>query len=348
VPSKPTSPALIALGSAALFGLATPLAKLLLGDQTPQLLAGLLYLGSGLALGAAAYLRRDTITSRLSRSDIPTLAGVILLGGIIAPVALLRGLDQAPAATVSLLLNLEGVLTAALAWTFFHEHASRRTVTGLALIVVGGIVLSWQPGAGLVPGALWIVLACACWAADNNLTQRLSGRDPVHIAGIKGIVAGTVNLTIALALGAKLPGPGPALFAGAVGALGYGLSLVLFVVALSKLGTARTGAYFATAPFVGAVASFVLIRETLPQAFIVASILMGAGVWLHLTEKHGHAHRHEPVTHTHPHRHDDDHHDHIHDPAVVETHTHEHVHAASSHVHPHTPDLHHRHDHESP
>ena len=341
----------VALGAAALFGASTPLAKLLLADIAPVLLAGLLYAGSGLGLGAWWLLRRLRARAdgeaALRRPDLPWLGGAVLAGGVLGPVLLMWGLAATPAATASLLLNLEGVLTAAIAWLVFRENVDRRVFAGMLAIVAGGALLSWTQAPQGVPwGALAIAAACACWAIDNNLTRHVSGGDPVQIAAIKGGVAGAINLALALALGHRLPEGALVLAAGAIGLAGYGISLVLFVLALRQLGTARTGAYFATAPFIGAALSLLVFREVPGVAFWIAGALMGLGVWLHLSERHAHEHEHEALEHAHRHVHDD-HHQHAHDFPWdgTEPHSHPHVHAPLRHSHPHYPDLHHRHRH---
>ncbi len=348
---------LAALLSAALFGLSAPLAKGLLASAPPQLLAGLLYLGSGGGLAlvwAGGRLRRRAagtagLERPLERADLPWLAGAYLAGGVLGPVLLLVGLARTPASTTALLLNLEGVFTAVLAWTLFREHAHRRIVAGMALIVAGGLVLSWQGRAGWsgAMGPLAVAGACLCWGIDNNLTQRVSAGDPLQVAALKGLVAGTVNLAIALALGASLPRPLAVGGALALGLVSYGLSLVLFIRALRRLGTARTGAYYSTAPFLGAAGAVLLRGEPVTGALLAGGVLMALGVWLHLTERHAHFHTHEAVTHTHRHTHDDPHHAHEHPagtPAGPE-HVHEHTHAPLAHEHPHFPDIHHRHGH---
>jgi len=338
-----------ALASAALFGASTPLAKLLVGEVAPLALAGLLYLGSGIGLLAWFVLRRrrEAVAS-LSRADLPWLAGAIAAGGIAGPALLMYGLTYSDGAAASLLLNLESVLTAAIAWMVFRENVDRRVFLGMAAIVAGGLVLSWgeMPRASGITGPLLIAGACLAWAIDNNLTRRVSGGDAVTIAGMKGLVAGTVNLSLALSQGASLPGTGVLASAAAIGLFGYGISLVLFVVALRNLGSARTGAYFSVAPFFGAALALLLLRESPSSAFWVAAALMALGVWLHLTERHEHAHVHEPMEHTHPHVHDE-HHQHRHAFAWDgrEPHTHPHAHRRLAHRHPHYPDLHHRHDH---
>jgi drug/metabolite transporter (DMT)-like permease len=338
----------LALAAATLFGLSTPAAKRLLGDVHPVLLAGMLYGGSGLGLFFLDLARGSRSEAALVRRDVPWLAGAAVFGGILGPVLLLFGLRATPASSASLLLNLEGVFTALLAWFVFRENFDRRVALGMLLIVAGGIELSWPAGGamGFPVGAVAIAGACLCWAIDNNLTQRVSGGDPVQVAAIKGGVASAVNLTVASLLGASQP---PLALVGAsllVGFVGYGVSLALFVAALRLLGTARTGAYFSVAPFVGAIASLLLLHEPLRPALAVAGLLMAGGLWLHLTERHEHEHRHEPLVHAHRHIHDE-HHRHDHGPGDPEgePHAHEHVHEPLVHRHPHYPDIHHRHPH---
>jgi len=348
IPTPPRGVA-FALAAAALFGLSTPAAKGLLGDIHPVLLAGLLYGGSGVGLCLFRLVRGSGSEAPLTRHDVPWLAGAVVSGGILGPVLLLVGLRVTPASMASLLLNLEGVFTALLAWFVFRENVDGRVATGMLLIVAGGVALSWPSGhqLGFPAGAVAIAAACLCWAIDNNLTQRVSGGDPVQVAAIKGMVASAVNLTVAGALG--LPWP-PARLVGAslvVGFAGYGVSLALFVLALRLVGTARTGAYFSVAPFVGAVASLSLLHEALRPSLAIAGALMAAGVWLHLTERHEHEHSHDRMAHSHRHLHDE-HHRHVHAPEDPEgePHTHEHVHEPLVHRHPHYPDIHHRHRHD--
>lgn len=335
---------LAALAAAVLFGVSTPLAKILLGSTSPWLLAALLYLGSGLGLLIVRRLMRATKVT-VPRGERAWLAGAILAGGVVAPVLLLYGLARMPASGASLLLNAEGLFTALIAWFAFKENFDRRIFAGMLLIVAGAVVLSWPGEAqfGTVWPALAIIGACAAWGLDNNLTRRVSLSDATFIAMTKGLAAGTVNLLIALALGATLPAAAATGGALVLGFLSYGLSLTLFVIALRHLGTARTGAYFSTAPFAGAALALVLLREPLSWPFAVAAALMALGVWLHLSERHEHRHTHEALEHTHEHEHDA-HHDHGHDPGG-ERHTHAHRHEPVTHEHPHFPDAHHRHKH---
>lgn len=343
--------AALALLAAALFGASTPFAKLLLASVHPWLLAGLLYLGSGMVLFLLRLVRHGraaTGEKPLQGAEWLWLGAAILAGGVVAPVLLTYGLVHASASSASLLLNLEGVLTAGIAWFVFRENFDRRIALGMLCIVAGAAMLAWPDELALsgLGGSLAIAGACFGWALDNNLTRKVSLSDPVQIAMLKGLAAGGVNLLLALMQGAALPASGDVLAAGAVGLLGYGISLVLFVMALRHVGAARTGAYFSTAPFVGAALGVLLLNEPVGGQLLGAGLLMGFGVWLHLTERHVHEHEHEPMCHTHRHRHDA-HHQHAHGPddPPGEPHSHVHVHVRLRHSHPHQPDTHHRHRH---
>lgn len=341
-----------ALGAAILFGASTPLAKIFAGPVAPVLLAGLLYLGSGVGLGLGRLVAQHrgwrSSEVALRACDVPWLLGAILTGGVIGPVLLMSGLRITPASSASLLLNLEGVLTALIAWFVFRENFDRRIFLGMVAITTGGILLSWEGGweTGGATGPLLIAGACLAWAIDNNLTRNISAGDPLQIATLKGLCAGVVNLVLALGTGARLPGATVVLASAAIGLLGYGVSLVLFVLALRSLGTARTGAYFSLAPFIGAAISLVLFSEKPTFYFWIATSCMALGLWLHLTEDHDHEHDHAEVEHEHAHVHDEHHqHEHGPDDPSGEPHSHRHRHPAMRHAHPHYPDLHHRHDH---
>ncbi len=347
VPKHPVGP-VYGLLAALLFGASTPFAKMLLEHVGPVMLAGLLYLGSGLGLGAWRLLwgKPERQTS-LTRKDLPWLAGAIFFGGVVAPILLMGGLQGIDASAGSLLLNLEGVFTALLAWFIFRENFDGRIFAGMAVIMAGAVLLAW-PASGVAWSlAAWpIGGACLGWALDNNLTRRVSAADPVVIASLKGGVAGVVNVGLAFALGERLPAAGVMAGALLLGLLCYGVSLTSFVLALRHLGTARTGAYFSTAPFVGAALSLLMFPEQPGVMFWLAGGLMALGVWLHLSENHEHEHVHLPMAHSHEHTHDEHHH-HVHgstDPAG-EPHSHQHEHARLTHRHPHYPDIHHRHPH---
>jgi len=339
---------LAALGAALLFGASAPFAKRLLQTIDPWLLAGLLYLGSGLGLTLYRQLVRAG-RIQLARSQILWFAGAILAGGVVGPVLLMFGLTGMHASGASLLLTAEGAFTALLAWFVFRENFDRRIAIGMAAIVAGAAILSWPDDlrlAGAWP-ALAVLGACLAWGIDNNLTRKVALTDATWIASIKGLAAGTVNLALAIALGSKLPRLPDVASAMMLGLFAYGVSLALFVVALRHLGTARTGAYFSVAPFLGAVLALLLGDAVTPQ-LVAAGALMAFGVWLHLTERHEHQHDHEALEHEHEHVHGDDpHHEHTHDPPVAPgtRHTHAHRHEPLRHAHAHFPDSHHRHRH---
>ncbi|MFC8681337.1 EamA family transporter [Microbacterium ureisolvens] len=335
-----------ALAAALLFGAGTPLAKLLLGDVSPWMLAGLLYCGSGLGLTIVRLVRRAERV-HLGRAEVLPLTGAILAGGVAAPVLLMLGLSHMPASGASLLLNAEGVFTAVLAWMVFRENVDRRVALGMLAIVAGAVILSIPTGAEV--GEAWpslaVLAACLCWGVDNNLTRMVALNDATWLAAVKGIVAGPVNLVLAFALGATLPALGLTAAALGVGFLAYGVSLALFIVGMRHVGTARAGAYFSVAPFFGALLA-VALGEPLTWQLVVAGLLMALGVWLHLTERHGHQHTHERLTHDHWHTHDE-HHQHEHpEPVPAGTrHRHPHTHEPMTHSHEHYPDAHHRHTH---
>ena len=340
----------MALGAAILFGLSTPFSKVLLGTVDPQLLAGTLYLGAGIGL-AGIHVGRGIIglpapEAPLRRSDFPWLAAVILFGGVVGPLLLMLGLAQTAATESALLLNLEGLATMAIAWMVFRENVDRRLLLGAFAILAGATVLSWGGhGITIHLGAAYIAGACLAWGIDNNLTRKLSATDPVVIAMAKGLTAGSVNVLIALGHGAAIAPVVTLLAAAVLGFFAIGVSLVLFILALRHLGTARTSAYFSLAPFIGAAIAVMLLGEPVTPQLLVAGGLMGLGLWLHLSERHAHDHLHEPLEHEHAHVHDEHHHHH-HDAPVTEPHSHWHRHRPMRHKHVHYPDLHHRHPHE--
>lgn len=339
-----------ALAAAALFGASTPAAKVLGVDLNPFALAGLLYSGSGIGLGIGLLARRvtgRTVPLGIPPSGLPWLAAAVLAGGVVAPALLMFGLAHTQATVASLMLNLEGVFTALIAWFVFRENFDRRIALGMALITAGGVLLALDPGALRLDGAAVLVAgACLFWALDNNLTRRISSGDALAIAAIKGCVAGGTNLAMAAANGAALPSAAASLEAMGIGFAGYGLSLVLFVVSLRELGTARTGAYFSTAPFVGVTLGILVLGEPASVGFWAAAALMASGVWLHFSERHEHPHAHDAMEHEHLHAHDaHHHHEHDFEWDGREPHTHPHLHQPVVHSHPHYPDIHHRHGH---
>lgn len=344
-----------ALFASVLFGMTTPFSKGLLNQISPILLAGLFYLGSGLGLSLyrlAARTIQSELPSVSQRSlgarDWKFLIGAIAAGGVVAPAMLMTGLSTIPASTASLFLNIEGVFTALLAWFFFKEDYDARIFAGMLAIVTGGAVLSFNTNNQFLPtsGVLLVLGACLGWALDNNLTRKIAHSDPTQVAGYKGLAAGLVNTALALVAGARLPAIPELLASLTIGFLGYGVSLSLYVLALRHIGAARTGAYFAMAPFIGAVVSLLIFREALSIQLLLAGGLMGLGLWLHLTEHHSHKHAHQEIQHEHEHVHDEhQQHEHGPDDPPGEPHVHAHMHDRIVQEHPHFPDEHHMHPH---
>jgi len=339
-------PLLYVVISAALFGISPPGAKVLLEDLDPVALAGLLYLGAFIGLTIVSIMRPSRASAApLERKDAPWLAGAILAGGVLAPVFLMIGLTTVSGLAGSLLTNLEGVATALIAVIVFREHAGRRLWFALSVMTLGGVLLSWDPSGGIIDplGPLLIVLAMVCWGIDNNLTRQISGKDPVRIAQVKGLIAGSFSLGVATLLGAHLSLAPPLFLALLLGALSYGISLVLFIKALEGLGSSRTATFFSLGPFIGAGVAVLFLNDPLSPQFLAAAALMAIGVHALMAERHGHRHRHERLVHTHAHGHDM-HHRHGHDGEGK--HAHEHVHEPVVHSHVHWPDQHHRHEHD--
>jgi drug/metabolite transporter (DMT)-like permease len=339
----------LALGAAMLFGASTPFSKLLLGTIDPWLLAGILYLGAGIGLSLFLLIRavatEQPSETPLRLKDLPWLAAVVAAGGIAGPVLLMFGLSATDASSASLLLNLEGIATMAIAWIVFRENVDARLILGAVAILAGAVLLSWTgEGFRLSWGSLLIAAACLAWGIDNNLSRKISSSDPVQIAAIKGMGAGVVNTALAIYLGAGAVSPAMIAAGAVIGFLGIGVSLVFFMLGLRHLGTARTGAYFSLAPFIGAMLSIVMLDEAVTPWLLIAGGLMAIGLWLHLSEHHEHEHAHEEIEHDHRHVHDN-HHQHEHDGPVTEPHSHLHRHTPLRHKHPHYPDLHHRHGH---
>ena len=345
-------PVAFAMTAAILFGAGTPFAKILVGDVEPIMLAGLLYLGAFIGLCVYALFARITKGTRgsgapLVREDIPWLAGSTLSGGIVAPICLMTGLTLTTGFTASLLLNLEGLATAVIAYLVFKENLGWRLGAAVVCMTVAGILLSWDSSTGAitVSGPLLLLAAGVSWGVDNNLTRKISHKDSVRISQIKGLVAGGTSVALALLLGFALPANLDLVLALLLGSVSYGASLVFFIQALQGMGASRTGAFFSLGPFVGAAVSVALLRESLSLAVIPAALLMLAGVLAIVYERHSHAHAHDEITHTHLHAHDDQMHGHPHDGPAEGQHVHEHTHPSVTHDHIHWPDIHHRHEH---
>lgn len=346
------TPIIQALLAAILFGASAPLSKTLLGEVEPIPLAAFLYLGSGIGLLGITLLKRMFQKSvereaKIQKLDLPWLAGAVLAGGVAAPIILLFSLKSTPAATASLLLNFESVATTLMAAWFFKEAISRRAWLAIILITLSTILLSvnLDTAWGFSLGAFGIVAACIFWGIDNNFTRNISAKDPTMIVTIKGLVAGSFSLILALVMGNPLPSIGIILGAMLLGSLSYGTSIVLFIHAMRGLGAGRTSALFSTAPLSGLLLSFILFRENPGWLFLAAFPLMVAGTLFLVTEAHNHLHTHASVSHEHAHVHDDGHHIHAHASGIPARHSHLHTHEALTHDHNHMPDTHHRHDH---
>lgn len=332
------------LAAAVLFGLAAPAASVLADGLPTLVLAGLLYLGAALAVAPVALTDRRRL--RPPRSTMVPLAVAVVAGGGVGPALLVAGLARTDAATASLLLNLELVATLVLAALFFGEHLGARVVAGGALVTVAAVVLAWEPGATVDVGAVLIAGACVCWGLDNCVTASLDAISPERVVLAKGVVAGSVNLTLGLVVATSPQAIEPVDVAAAlvVGAFGYGASITLWVKGARQLGAARGQVVFATAPFIGALGAWLFLGDSVTVGQVVASAAAGLGVALTLRSAHDHLHEHQPLEHEHEHEHDD-HHAHEHPSAEVGRHTHVHRHEALVHTHPHVPDLHHRHSH---
>lgn len=347
------TPFIFIIISASLFGISTPLAKLLVKNIPPVALAGLFYLGAfaGLSLYSIARRKRlidpDKKVVSLEKKDFFWLAGAVLTGGIIGPISLMMGLTLVSGFSASLLLNLEGLATAIIAVFIFKENAGKHLWLALVCMTIAGLFLTWDPGQGKfnLVGPLLILLAMVCWGIDNNLTRNISDKDPIQITRIKGLVAGIISLSLALILGMKILLDLKIALALLLGSFSYGISLVFFIKALEKLGSSRAGAFFSFAPFIGTIASLIILREWIGWVMFPAAGFMIIGVWLIISERHSHLHLHKSITHTHSHKHSDRHHLHEHSGTFFEPHTHEHTHFELSHIHVHWPDTHHRHGH---
>jgi drug/metabolite transporter (DMT)-like permease len=335
------------LSAAVLFGASAPLTKLLLPTVSPLLAAAILYLGAGLALSVWSLIAR-TGEARLRRADLPILLGIILTGGILGPVLMLVGLGRLSGLSASLLLNLEAPSTMLIAILVFREHLSRREVMAAAVILGGATILGFRPGELHADpwGVLALAGACLSWGVDNNLTQRLSLRDPIAVVRWKALGAGACTLVIAVAMRQPVP-PFDTLGAlAAIGAISYGASIVLDLYALRLLGAAREAAFFATAPFAGAVLAIPLLGDRPAMIDAAGAAAMLLGVVLLVRARHSHLHTHEELSHEHLHTHDDHHrHEHAPDAPPGEAHSHPHHHATLTHDHPHVSELHHRHKH---
>jgi len=341
-----------ALVAAFFFGCITPGTKFFIKTLPPQIMAGILYLAAGIGLLSILLLKKNfhSSLSRVQKVDYKWFALATLFGGIIGPAFLTYGISRISGSTASLLLNLEAVLTSLIAWFIFKEHFEKKIVYGMILIVIGCFTLSLNStsasGVDTLGGFTLICLACLSWGIDNNVTRKISHLDPVLLASFKGLIAGTSNIFLGLLIGERVAANIDILSTGLLGFFGIGISLVAFIISLASIGTARTGAVFSTAPFIGSLISITILGESLSLPVIIALVFMGCGVWFHFSEDHDHEHPHEDLSHDHEHTHDDHHqHKHSHAAESNSCHTHKHTHKVTTHKHPHFPDIHHQHAH---
>ncbi|MFO7636102.1 MAG: EamA family transporter [Clostridia bacterium] len=347
---KGTHPAATAVLAAALYGISAPASKLLLAEIPPVLLAALLYLGAGLGMLvvnlAGGRLRKERAEAGMTRKELPGAVGMILLD-IAAPVLLMLGLSMSTAANASLLNNFEIVATSLIALLLFKEAVGRRMWVAIALITLSSIVLTVQGPDGLSfsPGSVLVLAACVCWGFENNLTRTLSLKNPAQIVVVKGLGSGTGSLLIAFGLREYSQNTLAIILALLLGFVAYGLSIFFYIKAQRGMGAARTSAYYAAAPFIGVAVSWLVLQEGMTRTFPAALLLMLAGAYFAVTEKHAHEHVHPEQTHEHMHSHQDGHHAHDHTPGITGTHSHGHTHDEGTHGHPHLPDMHHTHGH---
>ncbi len=337
---------LLAVAAALAFGLTTPFLQSFGHEVGPFLTAGVLY--GGATASSLISSRAANQEAALGRRHLPRLAAIALLGAVIAPASLAWGLQRTQGTIASLMLNTEAFFTVLLARLLFREHVGPRVAVALLLMVAAGALLVSQTGpssGGPGLGTLAIAVAALAWAADNALTRSLADFNPNQVILVKASLGAMCSLLIGVATREPFPHPLQAVGIAACGAVGYGVSLRLYLGAQRRMGAGRTGSIFALAPFVGAVAAWAMGERGLTPSVWISGTLFAIGVLLHLTERHAHRHRHEAVEHEHAHRHDDDHHDHHHEVAVEGSHSHVHQHDERDHEHPHAPDLHHRHRH---
>jgi len=343
-----TNAVAFAILAAVLYGISAPFSKLLLNTLHPALLAGLLYLGAGIGMLAWNSLqrksRRASGEAKLSRNDIPFALAMIVLD-IAAPISLMTGLTMTTAENASLLNNFEIVATGILAAMFFRESIGRRMGLAIILISAASFLLSVENTSSFSfsTGSILVIVACLCWGLENNCTRMLSLKNPLQIVVIKGFGAGTGSLLVFFMVGGSLSFSISIVYALLLGFVSYGLSIFLYIKAQRELGAARTSAYYAAAPFIGVLVSWMVLGETINGTFAIALLIMILGTYLAITEKHLHPHVHEPVSHNHLHNHQDGHHSHSDD---TTPHSHPHMHDATAHTHGHTPDMHHNHNHD--
>jgi len=348
--SKATPAILMAILAAALYGISSPISKLLLKKIPPPFMAALLYLGAGFGMLIVHFVnvcsKKAPTEAKITNKELPFVIGMIILD-IAAPIFLMVGLTMAPAENASLLNNFEIVATALIALFLFKESIGKRMWLAILFITLSTIILSVNDLRSLSfsVGSIFVVAACICWGFENNCTRMLSIKNPLQIVIVKGLGSGFGSLVISLVLkeySKNLLYISLALF---LGFIAYGLSIYFYIKAQRELGAARTSTYYATAPFIGVLISWLILKEIITFSFLLAFFIMIIGAYYAVSENHGHSHNHEEMTHEHKHNHEDGHHNHKHINKITGEHCHVHAHEAMCHSHLHTPDLHHRHSH---
>ncbi len=336
---------LMGLAAGVLFGIATPISKILLEKMNSFQLAGLLYLGAAIAF--LPYVLKHKLQWIKTTNQKKAILGIIVFGGLLGPLFLMIGLKASASSSVSIWLNMELVATAILGIIFFKDHLDKSAIIGVLLTIAAGVIVTMRDGFGSLIPAFFVTLACFSWGIDNHLTAIVDGASPKMITFIKGLFAGSTNLLI----GTLIAGQGfPILYLGfalLIGIVSYGLSIVLYVSSAQQLGATRSQILFSTAPFWGILVAYFILGEPISTYSIAAMVLLALGILFTNLLVHDHAHQHQVVTHVHLHYHDDGHHEHGHDESIpsVPRHSHLHAHKAADHSHKHYPDLHHRHVH---
>jgi drug/metabolite transporter (DMT)-like permease len=345
-----SSPALkgggFALLAAVLFGLSTPLVQHAGQGLGAFTTAALLYAGA--AAAALAMRLPPEREARLRRSDLPRMVAMAGFGAVLGPVALAWGLQRTSGSSASLMLTLEALFTALLAWRLYGETMDRRVGAAMLFLLAGGVALVLEQGSAggvRLTGLLAVLAATAAWGVDNTLSRGVAERDPGQVVLVKSALGACATTALAWLLAEPLPSLSAAGALLAIGATGYGLSLRLYLLAQRAFGAGRTGSVFAFAPFIGALGAFVLGSRTGTWLLALGGVLMLVGVVLHLFESHGHEHNHGALEHEQAHTHDDGHHLHTHDVMPAGQHSHWHRHEPMRHAHAHVPDAHHLHPH---
>lgn len=348
--NKTTAAVLLALLAAALYGISSPVSKLLLEKIPPTLMAALLYLGAGFGMlivnVSKVITRKERVEAKITKNELPYIIGMIVLD-IAAPVFLMFGLKMTTAENASLLNNFEIVATSLIALFIFKEAIGRRMWIAIFLITLSSMILSVRDLSSISfsYGSLFVIAACLCWGLENNCTRMLSLKDPMQIVVVKGFGSGIGSLLISLVIKEYATDAVYTLLALLLGFVAYGLSIFFYIKAQRELGAARTSAYYAAAPFIGVLISWAMFQENITWPFVIALFLMLIGSYFAISEEHMHLHIHNEITHEHKHNHEDGHHNHTHEPNVIGEHSHLHTHEVVEHAHVHTPDLHHRHSH---